>query len=91
MGEATELAMLHDGLGDPVDLGVAADSLVEGINHDDLEVLVRRILTDPVRAQDAESLKTTSNTFLRMEDKTGLRNIANIVDTTLKSSFVSDF
>ncbi len=67
MGEATKLAMLHDRLGDPVDLGVAANSLVEGIDHDDLEVLVRRILTDPVRAQDAESLKTTSNTFLRIK------------------------
>jgi hypothetical protein len=67
MGEATKLAVLHDRLGDPVDLGVATNSLVEGIDHDDLEVLVRRILTDPVRAQDTESLKTTSNTFLRIK------------------------
>lgn len=80
MGEATELAMLHDGLGDPVDLGVAADSLVERIDHDDLEVLVRRILTNPVRAQDTESLKTTANTFLRLKEKKWLKNKVNLKD-----------
>ena len=56
--------MLHDWLGDPVDLGVSADGLVEGINHDHFEVLVGRVLSNPVRAEDTESLKTTSNTFL---------------------------
>ena len=36
--------MLHDWLGDPVDLGVSADGLVERINHDHFEVLVGRVL-----------------------------------------------
>ena len=33
---------------DPVDSGVSSDGLVGGINEDDLEVLVGRILVDPV-------------------------------------------
>jgi hypothetical protein len=46
--ESTALAVLVDGLGNPVDAGVAADSLVLGIDEDDLEVLVGGILVDPV-------------------------------------------
>ena len=37
--------MLHDWLGDPVDLGISPDGLVEGVNHDHLEVLVGGVLT----------------------------------------------
>lgn len=39
-GEATELAVLVHGVDDPVDAGVAADSLVLGVNEDNLEILV---------------------------------------------------
>ena len=37
---------------------------MEGIDHDDLKVLVSRILADPVRIQDTESLDTATHTFL---------------------------
>ena len=67
MGETPEFPVLHNGFGDPVDLGVTSDGFVEGIDHDDLEVLVGRVLANPVRAEDTESLETTSNTFLRKE------------------------
>jgi hypothetical protein len=43
-----------DGLCDPVDTRVAADGLVLGVDKDDLEVLVGRVLVDPVRVEDAE-------------------------------------
>ena len=46
MGKTPELPVLHDWLGDPVDLGVSADGLVEGINHDHFEVLVGRVLKE---------------------------------------------
>ena len=69
MSETPKFSVLHDWLGDPVDLGVPPDGLVEGVDEDDLEVLVGRILADPVRAQDAESLKTSANTFLEMKSK----------------------
>ena len=69
VGETPELSVLLNGLGDPVDLGVAPDGLVEGVDEDDLEVLVGRVLADPVRAKDAESLQTATNTLLRTKKK----------------------
>lgn len=48
-GEAAGLPALVDGVGDPVDLGVAANGLVGGVDEDDLEVLVHTVLVDPVR------------------------------------------
>jgi hypothetical protein len=36
--------MFHDRLGDPVDLGIPPDGLVERVNHDHLKVLVGRVL-----------------------------------------------
>ena len=38
-----------DWLDDPVDARVAADSFVLGVDQYDLEVLVCRILVDPIR------------------------------------------
>ena len=65
MGEATKLSVLLDRVGDPVDLGVPPDGLVERVDEDDLKVLVGRVLANPVRAEDAESLDTTTNAFLK--------------------------
>ena len=64
MGESSELSVLLDRLGDPVDLGVPPNGLVEGVDEDDLKVLVGRVLADPVRAENTKSLQTTSNTLL---------------------------
>lgn len=63
-GESTSLAALVDGVADPVDAGIATDSLVGGVDEDDLEVLVDTILVDPVRVEDTESSATTGNTLL---------------------------
>lgn len=38
-GETTGLATLVDGVADPVDASIATDSLVVGVNEDDLEYL----------------------------------------------------
>ena len=46
--EAARLAMLVDGVDDPVDAGIAADSLVLRVDEDNLEVLVCGVLVDPV-------------------------------------------
>ena len=53
-GEATELAVLVDGVADPVDAGVVADLGVGRVNHDDFEVLVGGVLVDPVGVQHTE-------------------------------------
>lgn len=53
-GEATDLAVLHDRLADPVDGRVATDGGVAGVDHDDLEELEGAILSDGVGVEDAE-------------------------------------
>lgn len=46
--KATGFAVLVHRLDDPIDTGIAANSLVLWVNKDDLEVLVGRVLIDPV-------------------------------------------
>jgi hypothetical protein len=53
-GKTTGLTTLVNGVGDPVDTGIAADGLVRGVDKDDLKVLVGGILVDPIRVQHTE-------------------------------------
>ena len=53
-----------DGLGDPVDAGITADSLVLRVDQDDLVVLVGRVLVDPVGVQDTQVGAVTADTLL---------------------------
>merc|ERR1712130_399097 len=50
-GKTTALAVLVDRVDDPVDAGVAADGLVHRVDADDLVVLVRTVLVDPVAVE----------------------------------------
>lgn len=52
--ETARLAVLVDWGDDPVDAGIAADGLVLRVDEDDLEVLVGRVLVDPVGVEDAQ-------------------------------------
>jgi len=63
-GETTALAVLVDGLDDPVDARIAADGLVLGVDADNLVVLVRRVLVDPVGVEDAEVGAAAADTLL---------------------------
>jgi hypothetical protein len=63
-GKSTALAVLVDGLDDPVDTGIAADGLVLGVDENDLVVLVGRVLVDPVRVEDAQVGAAASDTLL---------------------------
>lgn len=63
-GKTTALAVLVDGLDDPVDTRVAADGLVLGVDADDLVVLVGGVLVDPVRVEDAEVGAAAADTLL---------------------------
>lgn len=58
------LAVLVDGVDDPVDPGVDADGLVLGVNEDDLVVLVGGVLVDPVRVEDAQVSAAAADTLL---------------------------
>jgi hypothetical protein len=62
--ETTGLAVLVDGVDDPVDAGIAADSLVLRVDEDDLEVLVGGVLVDPVRVEHAQIGAAAADTLL---------------------------
>ena len=63
-GETTSLAVLVDGLCDPVDARIAADGLVLGVDADDLVVLVGRVLVDPVGVEHAQVGAAAADTLL---------------------------
>ena len=58
------LAVLVHRLHDPVDARVASDRLVLRVYQDDLEVLVRAVLVDPVAVEDAEVGAAAADTLL---------------------------
>jgi hypothetical protein len=63
-GQAAELAVLVDGLADPVDARIAADGLVGGVHKDDLVELVGRVLGNPVRVENAKATALAASTLL---------------------------
>ena len=78
-GETAGLAVLVDGVDDPVDAGVLADGLVLGVDEDDLVVLVGRVLVDPVGVEDAQVGATTTDTLLSGDAEGAL--VLQLVDT----------
>jgi len=62
-GETAGFAVLVNGVDDPVDASITADGLVLRVNEDDLEVLVGRVLVDPVRVQNTQIGASATNTF----------------------------
>merc|ERR1719311_1531366 len=56
--------MLHSITADPVDPGVVADGLVEGVHHDHLVPLVHRVRGDPVGVQDTEAAAFAADALL---------------------------
>jgi hypothetical protein len=51
-GQSTQLTVLVHWVHNPVDAGILADHGVLWVDQDDLEVLVRGILVDPVRVEN---------------------------------------
>jgi hypothetical protein len=78
-GETTSFAMLVDWVDNPVDAGITTDSLVLGVNEDDLVVLVGRVLVDPVGVEDAEIGATTANTLFSSGAEGAL--VLELIDT----------
>jgi hypothetical protein len=52
--EATGFPVLVDGIDNPIDTRVPANGLMLRVNEDDLKVLVRGVLINPVRVQYAQ-------------------------------------
>jgi len=63
-GETAGLAVLVNGVDDPVDAGILADGLVLRVDKDDLVVLIGRVLVDPVGVEDAEVGAAATDTLL---------------------------
>jgi len=78
-GETTSLPVLVDGVGDPVDSGISSDSLVLGVDEDDLVVLVDSVLVDPVRVQDPQVGASSTDSLLGGGLETSLE--LEVVDT----------
>jgi len=51
-GQAARFAVLVDRVDDPIDARITANGLVLGVNEDDFEVLVGRVLVNPVRVEN---------------------------------------
>ena len=89
-GETAALAVLVDGVDNPVDTGILSDGLVLGVDEDDLVVLVGRVLVDPVRVEDAEVSAAAADTLLSGRLERAL--VLELVDTLvggLACSFIS--
>ena len=63
-GQTTHLAMLVNRVHDPVDARITADGLVLRVDENDLVVLVRAVLVDPVAVEDAQVGAAASDTLL---------------------------
>jgi hypothetical protein len=61
--ETTRFAVLVNWVDDPVDAWITADGLVLRVNEDDLEVLVGRVLVDPVRVENAQVGASSADTL----------------------------
>jgi hypothetical protein len=68
-----------DGVADPVNAGITADGLVLGVDTDNLEVLVGRVLVDPVGVQDTQVGAAATNTLLSGSGQSTL--VLKLVDT----------
>merc|ERR1719183_148746 len=65
-GKATQLAVLHHRVHNPVDPRVPPDGLVLRVNEDDLVVFVGRVLGNPVRVEHPEGAALASGTLLSL-------------------------
>jgi len=78
-GEATRFAVLVNGVDDPVDASITTDGLVLGVHENDLEVLVGRVLVDPVGVQDTQIGTSATDTLLSCGLERSL--VLELVDT----------
>jgi len=71
--------VLVNGVANPLNLGVAADSGVAGIDQDDLEPLVGGVLANPVGVEHAKAAKSASST--RLGDRTKVHSVLELGHT----------
>ena len=91
-GEAAGFSVLVLVGGNPVDSGVSSDSLVSGVNKDDLIELEGSVLTNPVRVEDSEVYATSANTLLSNSSvgSGGLELVDTLVDGLAVNNTLGD-
>ena len=77
--QASSLAVLHDGLADPVDTRVVANDHMAGVDQNNLEILVCGILVDPIRVEHSQVTARSSGTLLSNTAKVSGK--LNLIDT----------
>ena len=87
-GKTTHLTVLVSGVADPVDAGIVTDGVVEGIDEDDFEPLVGRVLSNPVGVEDTESTTAATDSGLSKSLEVSLRLL--LVDTSVLGLTVVD-
>jgi len=65
-GKTSQLAVVVLGGDDPVDGGVASDSLVVSVDHNNFVIFECGVLGDPVRIEDGKGRNFPSDTFLEI-------------------------
>ena len=91
-GEAAGFSVLVLVGGNPVDSGVSSDSLVSGVNKDNLIELKGSVLTNPVRVEDSEVSATSANTLLSNSSvgSGGLELVDTLVDGLAVNNTLGD-
>ena len=74
--------------GNPVDSGVSGDSLVVGVNQDNLEELEGSVLTNPVRVEDSEVSAALANSLLSNSSVRSVR--LELIDTLVNGLAVDN-
>jgi len=80
-GEALELSVLVDWLGDPLHVWVSSDDLVDWVNHHYLVVLVGGVLSGPVAVDDSETAHSLTGSLLgdRLDSSLELELVDSLV------------
>lgn len=70
--QTSSFTVLVNRVADPVVTSISSDGLVRWINKDDFEVLVGRILVNPVRVQNSQVSSTTTDSFFSSGSQSSL-------------------
>lgn len=86
-GKTSGLSVLVDRVADPVVSGISGDSLVRGVDQNNLKVLVSRVLVNPVGVEDTQVSGTAADTLLSGRLEGAL--VLELVDTVVSGLTVS--
>jgi len=81
-GKSSQFSVFVSSFGNPVQVAVSSDVLQVGVDHDDFEVFVGGILSDPVRVQDSEGTEFLANSFFgdRLNSSLEFQLVDTLVD-----------